>query len=43
MSVRAVCVMNRTLIAVALVSLIVGIGVGYAFSYGEISRFKETS
>lgn len=28
--------MNRTSIAVTLISLIVGVGVGYAFSYGEI-------
>jgi len=28
--------MNRTLIVAALISLIVGVGVGYAFSYGEI-------
>jgi len=41
MSVRTVCVMNRTLIVAALISLITGIGVGYAFSYEKSLRLQS--
>lgn len=33
--------MNKTLTVAALISLIIGVGVGYAFSYGEISRLQS--
>jgi len=36
-----VCVMNKILIAATLVSLVVGISVGYAFSFGENLRVQS--
>jgi hypothetical protein len=33
--------MNKTLTVVALISLIIGVGVGYALSYGEISKLQS--
>ena len=36
-----VCAMNKTLTVAALISLIIGVGVGYALSYVEISRLQS--
>jgi len=41
MFIRVVGAMNRILIASALISLIVGIGVGYAISLGRISELRH--
>jgi len=41
MSVRTVCVMKRTSIVITLVSLIIGIAGGYAFSYEETSGLQS--
>ena len=39
-SVRTVCAMNRTSVAVVLISLFAGISVGYTFSYREIAGLQ---